>query len=154
MPKIYLRNKKQFKIPKFIVSYNCFNVVCKYHNLHKAFVNIDVISFLDIKEMNKTYLNHNKATNIISFPFDKNYCFLKNSVFNNFLGEIFICPEVLSNESFNQNKIFDHHWSHILIHGILHLLGYEHKLLSNALKMEEVEVYLLNKLNIKNPYFY
>ena len=69
-----------------------------------------------------------------------------------FLGDIVICPEILKDEAKIQQKFLQHHWCHLLIHGILHLLGYDHTCDHTALEMEQIEILLLQKMNINNPY--
>ena len=69
-----------------------------------------------------------------------------------FLGNIILCPEVLAKESLDQDKKFSDHLTHLLLHGCLHLLGYDHEKKADAVEMESLEIKLLNQLGIKNPY--
>ena len=59
---------------------------------------------------------------------------------------------MIESEAKSQNKILNHHWAHILIHGMLHLIGYDHEKEKEAVLMETTEIELLNEINIPNPY--
>jgi probable rRNA maturation factor len=100
-------------------------------------------------DLNHTYRKQNKTTNVLSFPSD-----LPESIQLDcpFLGDIIICPEVLLTESQQHNKSLQEHWSLIVIHGVLHLLGYDHIEEDDALTMQGIEIKLLAELNYANPY--
>ena len=68
------------------------------------------------------------------------------------LGDLVICAPLIAEEALQQNKQSQHHWAHITIHGILHLLGYDHIQDQDAEEMEALEIQILHKLNIVNPY--
>ena len=70
----------------------------------------------------------------------------------NFLGDLVICAQIVKNEAIQQGKSIEAHWAHIIIHGILHLLGYTHDQEESMRKMEALEVDLLSQINICNPY--
>ena len=63
-----------------------------------------------------------------------------------------ICAEIVISEATAQNKSIESHWAHLTIHGVLHLLGYDHMIDDDALVMETLEIKLLNKLRYENPY--
>jgi len=63
-----------------------------------------------------------------------------------------ICAPVLEKEALEQDKLLVHHWAHIIVHGVLHLLGYDHIDEAQAELMENKEIAILNKLHINNPY--
>jgi probable rRNA maturation factor len=71
---------------------------------------------------------------------------------SNFLGDIVICAQVVSQESEQQNKLLKHHWAHMLIHGTLHLIGYDHIDEQGSEEMEAIEIAILQKLAIDDPY--
>ncbi len=103
----------------------------------------------EIQELNATYREKNKETNVLSFPFTPP----PGVPFEvPYLGDIIISPEVLEREYTEQNKAPAAHWAHIVIHGVLHLLGYDHINTEDAVKMEGFEIRLLAELNIPNPY--
>lgn len=102
-----------------------------------------------ITELNTEYRQQNKATNVLAFPSD-----LPKEVMLDcpLLGDIIICPEVLAAESQALNKPLISHWAHIIIHGVLHLLGYDHIDPEDAEMMQKQEITLLAKLGYANPY--
>lgn len=102
-------------------------------------------------ELNARYRDKNTATNVLSFPSDYPDS-LANAVTYKPLGDIVVCPAVVEREAAEQNKPLQAHWAHMLIHGALHLLGYDHQSESDAQKMETLEVSTLRALGISNPY--
>lgn len=130
----------------------CFELVADKHNITQAEVNVSIVSNDEIQQINKQFRNKDKPTNIISFEFDKPEG-LPDDIVDDFLGDIVIAPKVLEQEAKEQNKTLENHWQHIFIHGLLHLLGYDHLDDQEAEEMENLEVELLAKLGISNPYF-
>ena len=110
------------------------------------------VRFVDPKEiqyLNHTYRQMDKPTNVLAFPSNlpkeiQLECPL--------LGDVIICPQILLKESNELNKTLDAHWSLILIHGILHLLGYDHIKDDDAAIMQAIEIKLLAELGYSNPY--
>lgn len=98
-------------------------------------------------ELNATYRGKNKPTNVLSFPFDSPIPMTPMLV-----GDLVICVPVVTQEALAQHKLLNNHWAHLVIHGCLHLLGYDHIEPDDAEKMETLEVKLLNSINIANPY--
>ncbi len=101
----------------------------------------------EIQSLNKAYRHQDKPTNVLSFPSD-----LPKEIEEVILGDVVICPEIVRTEAKSQNKTFSHHLLHIAIHGTLHLLGYDHLQPTDAKTMEALEVQILAKLQINNPY--
>ena len=105
-----------------------------------------------IQELNKEYREKDKPTNVLSFPMTENVREeLKNNEFTT-LGDIILSYETIEKEAKSQNKSFKNHLIHLVIHSALHLLGYDHSSNSEAEKMENLEVEILEKLGIENPY--
>ena len=129
----------------------CFEIVTDYLKITKASVNLNIVSNEEIRKINKDFRNKDKPTNIISFVFEKPQG-LPDTLLEEFLGDIVIAPAVLETEAIEQNKKLQDHWCHIFIHGLLHLLGYDHQDNQQAEEMENLEIKLLKKLNITNPY--
>ncbi len=100
-----------------------------------------------VQNLNKTYRNKDKPTNVLSFPQDPD----ENSKIIN-LGDVVLAYETVKAESLSQNKNFNDHLAHLLVHGILHLLDYDHEDDREAQKMESLEIRVLERLGIKNPY--
>ncbi|QIV96823.1 putative rRNA maturation factor [Allofrancisella inopinata] len=144
-------NDDEYPIPTNQILLNCFELVAQRHNVKAASVNLNVVSDEEIKSINKQFRNKDKPTNIISFEFEKPQG-LPDGVIENFLGDIVIAPNVLDKEAKEQHKNLENHWCHIFIHGLLHLLGYDHQNDTDANIMENLEIELLDKLNIPNPY--
>ncbi|APC96645.1 rRNA maturation RNase YbeY [Francisella frigiditurris] len=144
-------NDDDYEHPSKEILLKCYNIVLEYHNLKNSSINVNIVSNDEIKSINNQYRKKDKATNILSFPFDKPEG-LPDDIMDDFLGDIIIAPDVLEKEAIEQNKTLDNHWCHIFIHGILHLLGYDHKNDKDADEMETLEIKLLQELNIPNPY--
>jgi probable rRNA maturation factor len=101
----------------------------------------------EIQNLNKTYRHQDKPTNVLSFPSD-----LPIEIDEEILGDVVICLEVVNQEAQDQQKTFLDHLTHMAIHGTLHLLGYDHIEDDQAKTMESLEVEILDRLQIKNPY--
>lgn len=69
-----------------------------------------------------------------------------------FLGELVICAPVVAREARTQNKTLEAHWAHMTVHGVLHLLGFDHVLRAEARKMASREIQILDRLGISDPY--
>jgi len=108
---------------------------------------VRIVDEQESAELNEQYRNKSGPTNILSFPVD-----LPDGIELSLLGDLVICAPVLEKEALEQNKILEHHWAHIIVHGVLHLLGYDHIDDAEAELMENKEIAILNKLQIKNPY--
>lgn len=112
-----------------------------------------------IQELNKNYRQKNKPTNVLSFPLIdgkkiKNGNLKKLDLSSKFvaLGDIVLSYQTIKREAEEQNKKFDHHLTHLLIHSILHLIGFDHEVDKDAKIMEDLEIKILAKMKIENPY--
>lgn len=112
-----------------------------------ADVNIRLVDAAESQQLNHTYRQKNQPTNVLSFPFEP-----PKGIDDPLLGDIVICPAVVSQEAQAQHKVLDHHWAHMVIHGVLHLRGFDHISDSDATEMEQKEIHLLAQINIPNPY--
>jgi len=108
---------------------------------------IRIVDEQESAELNQQYRHKQGPTNILSFPIE-----LPDGVELDLLGDLVVCAPVLEREALQQHKALIDHWAHIIVHGVLHLLGYDHIEDSDAEQMEALEIAILNKLNIKNPY--
>lgn len=108
---------------------------------------VRIVDEQESAELNEQYRHKPGPTNILSFPAD-----LPDGIELNLLGDLVICAPVLEREAQQQNKLLAHHWAHIIVHGILHLLGYDHIDEGEAELMEAKEIAILTKLDINNPY--
>ncbi len=108
---------------------------------------IRLVNEAEIQTLNKVYRHQDKSTNVLSFPSD-----LPIEIDEAILGDLVICTQVVLKESIEQRKSFNDHLTHMAIHGTLHLLGYDHIDTKNAQQMESLEVEILAKIGINNPY--
>jgi len=108
---------------------------------------IRVVDIEESQQLNHQYRQKDKPTNVLSFPFE-----VPEGIELNLLGDLVICSDVVSQEANEQNKAIHDHWAHLVIHGCLHLLGYDHIEEADALEMESLEIQLLSTLGIDNPY--
>ena len=108
---------------------------------------IRVVDEAEITALNRQYRGKEGATNVLSFPYEA-----IPGVASDLLGDVVICAPVVASESVVQNKPLDAHWAHVVIHGVLHLLGYDHHQDDEAHKMEVRETELLDSLGYANPY--
>ena len=104
-----------------------------------------------IQELNKTYRQKDKATNVLSFPQTDPQEQLDDLPFIS-LGDIIIAFETIESEAKEQNKTLKNHYTHMLVHSCLHLLHYDHETDDEAEQMETLEIQILGNLGIKNPY--
>jgi probable rRNA maturation factor len=95
------------------------------------------------RSLNRRYRHRNYPTNVLSFA---------PAAAGPLLGDLVICPEVLQREARAQGKAVRAHWTHLVIHGALHLIGYDHARPADARRMERREVRLLRALGVPNPY--
>lgn len=105
----------------------------------------------EIIDLNGTYRHKAEPTNVLSFA----ECIpeqLEKKLNYNVLGDIVICASVVESEAKKQNKELLSHWAHMVIHGILHLLGYDHENLQEANEMENLEINLMKQLGFTSPY--
>lgn len=108
---------------------------------------IDLVDKATIHELNQQYRHKDAPTNVLSFPLQ-----IPVNQKCPFLGDLIMCPEVVWHEALAQEKTYDSHFAHMVIHGVLHLLGHDHLVPEEALIMERIEIQLLTELNIDNPY--
>lgn len=109
-----------------------------------------VIRIVDEAEMiqfNEQYRNKKGSTNILSFPFDP-----PEEADSCLLGDLLVCAPIVELEAQQQNKILTHHWAHMIVHGVLHLIGYDHINDLDADEMESLEIKILKSIKIDNPY--
>ena len=111
-------------------------------------VSLRFTNIRNMKKLNYSFSGSNKETNVLSFSPDPN----ETDENNNSVGDIAICIDVLKKEAKEQNKDFFDHLLHLFIHGVLHLLGYEHDVDRDASEMEQIEKSILSKLGIEDPY--
>ncbi len=108
------------------------------------------IRFVDEKEsagLNEQYRHKPGSTNVLSFPFETPV-----EVELNLLGDLVICTDVVKKQAIEQKKDELAHWAHMVVHGTLHLLGYDHLSDAEADVMEDKEIKILSQLGYTDPY--
>lgn len=108
---------------------------------------VRIVDKEEIRTLNHTYRHKDKATNVLSFPFEA-----LPELQLPLLGDLVICHEVVLEEAQQQHKSITEHWAHMVIHGLLHLKGYDHIDDADARVMEALEVRILASLGIDDPY--
>ncbi|MFT5131574.1 MAG: putative rRNA maturation factor [Gammaproteobacteria bacterium] len=110
-------------------------------------LSIRIVDELEGTQLNEQWSKKTGPTNVLSFPFEGN-----EEMQPKLLGDVVLCAPVIAREAFEQDKSVDAHWAHMIIHGTLHLLGYDHIEGQQIEIMESLEIKILNKLNFNNPY--
>ncbi len=108
---------------------------------------IRIVDKAEGTQINEHWCKKNGPTNVLSFPADTGM-----EIQPRLLGDIVLCAPVISREADEQGKTVSAHWAHMVIHGTLHLLGYDHRETQQAETMESVEINILKELDIDNPY--
>ena len=123
-------------------------VTCALKQYKKAFeLTVRIVEIEESQHLNLQYRHKDKPTNVLSFPFD-----VPAEVDLNLLGDLIICADIVKKEAEEQHKNLKDHWAHLVIHGCLHLLGYDHITNDEAEEMESLEIALLAQLGIPDPY--
>lgn len=110
-------------------------------------VTIRVVDEAESHELNHTYRGKDKPTNVLSFPFEA-----PPGIELPLLGDLIICRQVVEQEAREQEKALEAHWAHMVIHGSLHLLGYDHIEDDEAEEMESLETEIMLALGYPDPY--
>ncbi len=101
----------------------------------------------EMADLNSRYRGKAYATNVLSFPLE-----FPDEAGIPYIGDIVICPEVVAREAAEQHKPLDAHYAHLTVHGVLHLLGYDHETEAEAGEMEMLETQILATLGYPDPY--
>lgn len=113
----------------------------------QAEVTIRIVDTQESHQLNMDYRGKDKPTNVLSFPFE-----VPPGMALDLLGDLVICRQVVEQEASEQNKPLLAHWAHMVVHGSLHLLGYDHIEDDEAEEMESLETELMQKLGFEDPY--
>ena len=116
----------------------------KNHQLNLSFVSSE-----EMKLLNKTYRNKDKPTNVLSFEIPENFPVGDEKTL---IGEIALCEEIIYEESKKYKKIFENRLKHMIIHGLLHLIGFDHVNKDEGNKMESVEKKIMKSISAGDPY--
>jgi probable rRNA maturation factor len=110
-------------------------------------LSVRVVGAARSRSLNARYRHKDKPTNVLSFAGAGR---LADGLHD--LGELVICAPVVAREAAVQGKTAEAHWAHLTVHGVLHLLGFDHERPAEATKMEAREVQILDRLGFSNPY--
>jgi probable rRNA maturation factor len=108
---------------------------------------IRIVDEPESRSLNARYRGRDQPTNVLSFPFDA-----PPVVQSSHLGDLVVCATVVAREAREQGKPPDHHWAHMVVHGVLHLRGYDHLDDTGAMAMETLEKQILDGFGIADPY--
>lgn len=112
---------------------------------------IRIVGEEESRTLNREYRGRDNPTNVLSFPFEPPEGVPAREV-GHHLGDLVICAPVVEREAVEQGKTPAAHWAHMVVHGILHLLGHDHQDEEEARRMEEREREILDGLGIPDPY--
>lgn len=102
--------------------------------------------------LNRRYRGGEAATNVLAFPFEAPPGTPRQEAGPDLLGDVVICAPVVAEEARRQGKRPEHHWAHLVVHGVLHLLGLDHRTPDEARRMEGLERAILADLAVPDPY--
>jgi probable rRNA maturation factor len=105
---------------------------------------IRIVDEIEGKALNHTYRKKDYATNVLSFPYE-----LTDTMV---IGDLVLCGSVILQEAMEQKKDPLFHWAHLTVHGVLHLLGYDHMKEKDAKIMQKLEVKILKEIGFSDPY--
>ncbi|MGY4024670.1 rRNA maturation RNase YbeY [Aeromonas rivuli] len=113
----------------------------------EAEVTVRIVDEAESQQLNHTYRGMEKPTNVLSFPFEA-----PPGMELPLLGDLVICRQVVEREAAEQGKTLEAHWAHMVVHGSLHLLGYDHIEDEEAEEMEGLERDIMAELGFPDPY--
>ncbi|MCR4301105.1 MAG: rRNA maturation RNase YbeY, partial [Sulfuricaulis sp.] len=108
---------------------------------------VRIVGAAESAALNRRFRRRRGPTNVLSFPFDP-----PSGLRSDLLGDLVICAPVVRREAREQDKLLRAHWAHMVVHGILHLRGYDHRKRNDATLMEKKEIRILGELGFPNPY--
>ena len=118
-----------------------------YPGSDEVIVSLQVVASDEMQDLNKNYRGKDKPTNVLSFPME-----VPDEVGINLLGDLALCDEVIESEAKQQGKAAEAHWAHMVVHGMLHLQGFDHINDDEAEAMEAKEIEVMKNLGFDNPY--
>ncbi|MGF1739583.1 rRNA maturation RNase YbeY [Vibrio profundum] len=113
----------------------------------QAEVTVRIVDSKESQQLNHEYRGKDKPTNVLSFPFEA-----PPGIELDLLGDLIVCKQVVESEAVEQNKPLLAHWAHMVVHGSLHLLGYDHIEDDEAEEMESLETEIMQGLGFEDPY--
>lgn len=117
-----------------------------------AGITVRVVDALEARALNRDFRGHDRATNVLSFPFAEVPPEAVAELGGAYLGDLAICADVVAREAAEQGKAAHAHWAHMVVHGVLHLAGHDHADAAGAAAMEARERAILARLGFPDPY--
>lgn len=145
--KVHLQNASKTKNIPNKRQFNLWVNAALVSQITDAELAIRIVTEEESAQLNQQYRGKTGPTNVLSFPLKKH-----PGMHVHHLGDLVICASLVEQEAQQQHKTVIAHWAHLVIHGILHLLGHDHVHDDEAQQMEKLEITLLNALGYANPY--
>lgn len=123
--------------------------------LERAELVVRIVDREESRQLNREYRGKDRPTNVLSFPFEAPAVVAADpteDTLGDLLGDLVICAPLVAEEAAEQGKPLEAHWAHLLVHGVLHLLGFDHINDPEAETMEGLEVEILESLGYSDPY--
>ncbi|NOZ53912.1 MAG: rRNA maturation RNase YbeY [Gammaproteobacteria bacterium] len=143
--------RQQYYLPSEIQVKDWINSVLQSlefdRDKEKVQLTVRIVSEQEMIQLNSQFRGKHRVTNVLSFPFES-----PKSVYLPLLGDVVVCAAVVNAEARQQLKQDEQHWAHMIVHGVLHLLGYDHLDEHDAQRMELLERNVLSTLGFPNPY--
>ena len=129
------------------VQYGVARAALKGLRRRRVALGMRIVGNAESAALNGRFRRKSHPTNVLSFPFEA-----PPGTRSDILGDLVICAPVVRREAHTQRKPVKAHWAHMVVHGILHLRGYDHRKRQDAAVMEKMEIRLLKELGYANPY--
>ena len=141
-----------FDQPKYVADHTdqikkTLNQFIEFFDILKLDLEVSFCKENQIRAVNKKFRGKDAATNVLSFPDEE-----QKKLSNQCIGELLICQNILEKEALDQEKTTFDHFIHLMIHSMLHIVGYGHENENDAILMETKEVEFLSKIGVKDPY--
>jgi probable rRNA maturation factor len=140
-------NSQSQQIPALVELERWISAALATQQLEDAEVSVYIVDEVESQELNAEYRGKDKPTNVLSFPAD-----IPEEVGVPLLGDLVVCAPVVEREAQEQSKSLSAHWAHMLVHGTLHLLGFDHIVDDDAEVMETLETQIVTGLGYPAPY--
>jgi probable rRNA maturation factor len=140
-------NSQSQQIPALVELERWISAALATQQLEDAEVSVYIVDEDESQELNAEYRGKDKPTNVLSFPAD-----IPEEVGVPLLGDLVVCAPVVEREAQEQSKSLSAHWAHMLVHGTLHLLGFDHIVDDDAEVMETLETQIVTGLGYPAPY--
>lgn len=145
--RVIIQNASQQAIPPTKAQFTRWVAAALEGRRDAGEVSIRIVDQAEGAELNRVWRHKDYATNVLSFPAD-----LPAGIRSPLIGDLVICAPVVAGEAAEQGKGLEAHWAHLVVHGTLHLLGFDHEAAAEAEAMEALETRILAELGYPDPY--